>query len=381
MKFFKKFLTKVFYISLKLPFTFWNFNAKNLKNIKTFHYLQNDNEIVDFNRNNYYVYNKRKSFDFLSFKKIKLNKYYYCNIDKIYAVSAGDYPIFISNKLRIILESINLNLKYIYSSQFFKCLFKLIFNKPNKNFNNVICFAGSLNDNKFHWLIDYLPRLEYVVKNNLQNEYEYIVNKHNINFIRYYLKTLGISDKNIYLWNDTIANIENLHIYSSRYIKLQNNKYSLYSPKSILWLNSYFKKKFDYLSINYKYKKVVILRKKNDLRNIINENEFINFLTKFDYDFIYLEDFEEEKIVEIFNSIEVLITIHGAALSNIIFSKNIKIIEIFPDSRPEEDEFVYYQLSKILNFPHHVFVVDKNNCHNGIYINIELFKKTLENIL
>ena len=68
-------------------------------------------------------------------------------------------------------------------------------------------------------------------------------------------------------------------------------------------------------------------------------------------------------------------------LSNIIFSKKIKIIEIFPDSRPEEDEFVYYQLSKILNFPHHVFVVDKNNCHNGIYINIELFKKTLENIL
>ena len=62
-----------------------------------------------------------------------------------------------------------------------------------------------------------MPRLEYVVENNLQNDYEYIVNKHNINFIRYYLNILGINDKNIYLWKDKIANIENLHIYSSRY--------------------------------------------------------------------------------------------------------------------------------------------------------------------
>ena len=96
---------------------------------------------------------------------------------------------------------------------------------------------------------------------------------------------------------------------------------------------------------------------------------------------MYLEDYKEEKIIEIFKSAKMVIAIHGAALSNIIFSNNIKVIEIFPATRPDEDEFVYFQLTRILNFDHHVFVVDKINCSKGIYINLKLFKKTLENIL
>lgn len=381
MRFFKKFLLFFLFKKLNFLFKFWKLDISNSTKIGTIKYLQKKDESIYLQPDAYYVYNYKKSFNFLKFKEIKVKKYYYCNLKNAFAVSTGDYPIFLNNQFKVIMESINLNVKYINSSFFIKSFCKLLFFRPKIKKNDVICFSGSLNDNKFHWLMDYLPRLEYVVENNIQNNYTYIVNKNNISFNKFYLNTIGIKNKNILQWDGLNLEINNLHIYSTRYIKYNKNKYEVYSSKSILWLSSYLKKKFNYVKINLTYKKIIVLRKRNDFRRIINQDEFINFLSKFDYKCLYLEDYKEEKIIEIFKSAKTVITIHGAALSNIIFSNNIKVIEIFPATRPDEDEFVYFQLTRILNFDHHVFVVDKKNCSKGIYINLKLFKKTLENIL
>ena len=67
-------------------------------------------------------------------------------------------------------------------------------------------------------------------------------------------------------------------------------------------------------------------------------------------------------------------------MSNIIFSNNLKIIEIYPFDRPEEDAFVYFQLSKTLNFEHHLFISkDVNN--KGLTLDTNLFEKQLSDVL
>ena len=123
-----------------------------------------------------------------------------------------------------------------------------------------------------------------------------------------------------------------------------------------------FDNKFKSLNKLNKFKKIFEINKKNDSRYLINEKEVRTYLNKFQYNFIYLEDFKESEIVQIFKSAQIIITVHGASLSNIIFSNNLKIIEIYPFDRPEEDAFVYFQLSKTLNFEHHLFISkDVNN--------------------
>ena len=381
MRFFKEFILFFLFKILNFLFIFWKLDISNSRKIDTFKYLQKIDEIIYLQSNTYFVYNNKKSFNFLKFKELKINKYYYCYLVNAFAVSTGDYPIFLNNQFKVIMESLNLNIKYINSSIFIKSFCKLLFFRPKIKKNDVICFSGSLNDNKFHWLMDYLPRLEYVVENNIQNNYTYIVNKNNINFIKFYLNVLGVNNKNILQWDGLNLEIKNLHIFSTRYIKYNQNKSQVYSSKSILWLSSYLKKKYNHVNTNLTYNKIIVLRKKNDFRRIINQDELINFLSKYDYKCLYLEDYKEEKIIEIFKSANTVIAVHGAALSNIIFSNEIKVIEIFPATRPDDDEFVYFQLTRTLNFDHHVFVIDKKNCSKGIYINLKLFKKTLENIL
>ncbi len=382
MKLIKQFLTNIFYNLFRFFFIFNFLNYKNIKHSNNFKYLEKKEENIFFDTKNYILHNCKKRFSFLYFKNIKLiNHYYYFKLHTAYAVSSGDYPIFLSRRFQVVLDSINLDFKYIKSSKFIKSFFKIIFRTPNSYLQNVICFSGSLDNNKFHWFIDYLPRLQYVIENNIQNKFIYIINKNEINHIRYYLNTIGIKNKNIIYWDEKNYLIKSLHIYSSRFLKYQKNKYEVYSLKSINWLHSYFQDIFKDVKINPKYKKILILRKKKDLRSILNESELVSFLKNYDYDTIYLENFSENEIIKIFKSAKTIITVHGAALSNIIFSKKIKIIEIYPSSFPEESAFVYYQLSRHLKFKHHVFFADETKDKKGLNININLFKKTLVNEL
>jgi capsular polysaccharide biosynthesis protein len=279
------------------------------------------------------------------------------------------------------MDSINSNIKYFLSAGVLKKLIKLIIKSNTKKLDKVVIFSGSLSDNKFHWLIDYLPRLQNIIENNQVNDFVFILNKNQIKFNEFYLEKLGILKKNFYYWDGNSIMIKKLYLFSLRYLNFRSNRYKIYSHSSIQWLKKTFDNKFENIEKNINYEKICILRKKNDSRSIVNDEEFKNFLKELNYKFIYLEDFTEEQIIQIFKSANILIAVHGASLANMIFSNNLKLIEIYPQSRPEEDAFVYYQISRILKFEHHLYLVDDNKKKEGIIINMKIFKEKLRNIL
>ena len=382
MNLFKRIFTYIFFNIVKLVFKFWNIQERNVKYSKDFEYIDFKSEEAYYDSKNYFVYNKKKSFNFLSFNKIKINKYFYYKINKAYGLSHGDYPIFLNERFKLIYESINLDFENLCSSTFIKTLIVSFISKPKTILKEVICFSGIYDNNKYHFILDYLPRLQHIIENNLQNNFIYIVNKKNLDFIKFYLINIGINENNILVWKQDYVLIKSLHIFSFRYKKYKKNKiYEINSLKSILWIRDFFLKKFDNILINNSFNKILILRKKNDQRRIINSKKFVKYLDKYKFKLFYLEDLSENKIIEIFKSAKVLVTVNGAGLSNIIFSKGLKIIEIYPELWPEENAFIFYQLSRYLKFEHHLFIAKQNNKKEGMTIDIELFKKTLENQL
>ena len=62
-----------------------------------------------------------------------------------------------------------------------------------------------------------------------------------------------------------------------------------------------------------------------------------------------------------------------------IYSKNLKIIELFPSNFEEGGSLLLYQLSSLLNFEHHVLIVNTSNNDKSFFLEdsklVELINK------
>jgi capsular polysaccharide biosynthesis protein len=65
-------------------------------------------------------------------------------------------------------------------------------------------------------------------------------------------------------------------------------------------------------------------------RHVTNELELIKVLEKFGFQKYILEKMSLPEQTELFYDADAVVAPHGAGLSNIIFSENIKVIELFP---------------------------------------------------
>ncbi|HLO84530.1 MAG TPA: glycosyltransferase family 61 protein [Nostocaceae cyanobacterium] len=91
---------------------------------------------------------------------------------------------------------------------------------------------------------------------------------------------------------------------------------------------------------------VFISRRKANARRIVNEEEVINTLDKLDFSTYVLEDLDWDTQVKIFAQAQFIVTPHGGGVTNIVFSQNINIIEIFG----QKVSHFYYTIAQGLGF-------------------------------
>lgn len=64
--------------------------------------------------------------------------------------------------------------------------------------------------------------------------------------------------------------------------------------------------------------------------------------------------------VELFRAARVIVSPHGAGLSNMVFSRDALVVELFPRGRRATDASCYLQMSRALSLTHHVVCVDSD---------------------
>ena len=70
-------------------------------------------------------------------------------------------PIFLDSKHHTILESCNSQTHYLYGSGAIINIFLSKIIRKKNMLQNIINITGTMTNNSYHWLADYLPRLEY----------------------------------------------------------------------------------------------------------------------------------------------------------------------------------------------------------------------------
>ncbi|MEL4896073.1 glycosyltransferase family 61 protein [Crocosphaera sp. Alani8] len=198
--------------------------------------------------------------------------------------------------------------------------------------------------NHYHCLIDYIPRI-YLLDQHEYNNQE----------IKLLLCSLPTKTENFFLKKMLPENIKPMIVDPNK----------LYSLERVIFPSMMTSQKIGYLPplyVDYLMSKVAPLRKRNKKnrifisrsksrnRRILNENELMSLLEDYGFKKYYLEELSIEEEIELFYDAEAVISPHGAGLANLIFSSNIKVLELFP--KPEIS-FYYYFLCKSVNHDYH----------------------------
>jgi Glycosyltransferase 61 len=103
-------------------------------------------------------------------------------------------------------------------------------------------------------------------------------------------------------------------------------------------------------------------------RHILNEEELFSALNKVGFEKYMTEKMSIPEQIELFSNAEIVVAVHGAALSNILFSREIDVLEL----HPTKSEFLpfFYHLSKSLGHRHKVWFGNEIDFYSNFEVNV-----------
>ncbi|MEP6518021.1 tetratricopeptide repeat protein [Microcoleus vaginatus] len=177
--------------------------------------------------------------------------------------------------------------------------------------------------NYYHWMFEFLPQIELLRRSGIDigSIDKFAVNQCCFPFQRETVSLLGIPLEKM------------VETYNNNYIQARQLLVSSVIRESTKWACNFLRREFLNDSIIGLQKKQRIFISRKERRRVINEDELVAVLTKFGFKSIAPESLSVAEQVSLFAAAEVVIGVHGAALTNTVFcSPGTKVIEIFaPD--------------------------------------------------
>ncbi len=280
------------------------------------------------------------------------------------------YGFIITKKNEIIPESLlksDIDPLPMKGSVFFQKIFY-----KRLHFNKIISLRERGSENYCHFFEEFLPKYSLFKDSNKKNRYPIIISpqiveqsffKTALNWGIFEGNSLTIQKKSLVFANE---------IYFAR--ALDNEKSCLETSLGLLpnkgcISNSLHKRLFVIRGKSYQFK-----------RDLINKDEIIRISKK--YGFIETDpghmDLEEQ--IKLFNEADFLIGIHGAALTNMLFSRSneVKFIEMF---HPDRIDLTFNSWARMYNFEYRAIIGKKTEFEHLFYIDPIVFEEKLESLM
>tara|TARA_Y100000992_G_C21223831_1_gene471873 strand:- start:65 stop:1159 length:1095 start_codon:yes stop_codon:yes gene_type:complete len=197
--------------------------------------------------------------------------------------------------------------------------------------------GGGGNTNYYHWLFDVLPRLEILKeKINLKNVDYFLFPRIDLRFQKETLDLLNIPS------SKRLSSQSLRHFYADQIIAVDHPCFILNDPSKDPentpdWIINFYKNDIkSKIDLKQKFKKIFIDREDSrsnikDLRKIINDKEVKEFLVSRGFEPVKLSSYSFIDQISIFHSAEIIVGLHGAGFSNLLFCKpDTRVIEIKP---------------------------------------------------
>jgi len=234
----------------------------------------------------------------------------------------------------------------------------------------------------YHWMYDVLPGIHLIQKSGIAlDSIDYFVfNSYYLPYQKQTLQKLGIPDSKI------IESRYQPHIQAKKVIvPAPNFKRNITTTE---WICHFLRETFLSPEANNisPSRRIYISREKANYRHLVNQDELLQELDSLGFEQVILENLSFLKQVELMATASVVISPHGAGLSNLVFCQpGTKIIELFTSDYVPN----YYQvISNICQLEHYYLIgeivtekIADNLSHSkqqNMRINIEEFIQLLE---
>ncbi len=192
----------------------------------------------------------------------------------------------------------------------------------------ITCLLGNRNSNNYyHWMNDILPRIQVLIASGIdvKSIRQFILNPIKHSFQYETLAKLGIDEARLcfstsqnYFQCDELL----VPVYGSNALGMRQGK----------WIPDFLKSSFLEDHDSAPQQRVYISRKNATGRAVENETELHDFLTQRGFKTVHLEHMSVGDQARLFNSAAVVISPHGAGLSNTAFCQaGSTIIELYRD--------------------------------------------------
>ena len=136
-----------------------------------------------------------------------------------------------------------------------------------------------------------------------------------------------------------------------------------------------FYKKLNLDEIKIPFRKLHVSRGKAKRRKIINENKLIDILQHNGFQTVFLEDYSLEEQIILLSEAKVIISAHGAGLTNIIFmNKETTVIEL---KAYNNDYWCFYSLARLSGLKYKYLLCESDHYnHRNANIRVDISKIT-----
>lgn len=242
--------------------------------------------------------------------------------------------------------------------------------------DNLLVLSSCWGGNFYHWLTWTVPRLQMILNAGykLQDFDKILINYVGFKFQKELLDLLNIPRSKI------IGTLEKGVVLKAKKIVTASLPEFLYTPEIVVKSLRNFFLKPEYLN-NDMPKRIYLSRNKSKSRYVVNENELSEFLKSYDFTTIYAEDLTFSEQVQYFANADIILSQHGAGLTNLAFCKpETKVIEIYNEKMKASLDTAYWRISSDLNLKHYLMFGEPvgEGASANMHIDISRLKEIFE---
>jgi hypothetical protein len=209
--------------------------------------------------------------------------------------------------------------------------------KKRKTSQSAISILSGWQRNYYHFTLECLPKL-YVLREHIENS-TIIFSKDASRFQLEWIKILGL--KNVTFLDHSEILLTPLAI-SSEFTSRDLFHHHIIIPEFRKWIISKIKNPEE-----FSYKRIFVGRKNQGHRKVLNLPDVKSVLKEYSFEYLEMEDFSVEQQVKLFMSADLILAVHGAALTNLCFANpGTKVFDLVHE---EFNQPCFAMLSEILN--------------------------------
>lgn len=252
-------------------------------------------------------------------------------------------------------------------------VFRYYISKPQLRKECLATITSTGNTGYFHWIFDSLPRIKLL--EGVIGEIDYLIVPYNLK--KFHLETLNLLG---FPENRLLKIKDGMHLQCEKLFVPSMPGSTGDMPK---WACEFLRESFLPEGLAEPYRLIYISRGDALYREVINEKEVEDYLQTIGFKIFQMSELSFLEQVKIYAEARIVISPHGAGLSNTVFCRNAKILEIFA---PSYVNVCYWVLANQVGneYYYHLGEDEPGNSPppwRNFRVDMKIFKETLDKML